>query len=517
MSSKKIEKVVIVGGGTAGWMTAAALSHFFEHQDMKICLIESDAIGTVGVGEATLPHLRFFNKKLGIDERDFMRQTNASYKMGIEFVNWGQIGDAYIHPFGDYGEKLNNIAFHHYWLKARQNGDKTRICDYSLPVVAAAQNRFQFPSSDEKSLLSTYSYAYHVDAGLYAKYLRNYSEKKGVARVEGQVAKVKQHPQTGFIESVELKNGRVVDGELFIDCSGFRGLLIEQCLQTGYQDWSHWLPCDSAFAVGCEKVGPTLPYSRATAREAGWQWRIPLQHRTGNGHVYCSQYMEKQQALDTLMTNLDGAPINEPIHLTFTTGKRNKVWNKNCIAIGLSGGFLEPLESTSIFLIQDTIDKLLALFPNKDFHQSPIDEFNQQINREYERIRDFLILHYHATQRTDSAFWNYVRTMSIPDDLAHKIDLYKKQGHIAYYRDGLFYEASWLAVYTGQRVEPQHHHPLVNTLPPSDLQKVLMQMKENIARHVPLMNYHDDTLNAYLCQGSEMQNSSVAKFSLYAR
>ena len=489
----------------------------FRYKKCAITLIESEDIGTVGLGEATLPHLRFFNKKLGIDERDFMRRTESTYKMGIEFVNWGKLGDAYIHPFGDYGDPHQKIPFHHLWLKAKQAGLDDRLCEYSLPVKAAAANKFEFPSDDKSSVLSTFSYAYHVDAGLYAKYLREYSQNKGVERIEGKIAEVSQAPDSGYITSVSLPSGQTIEADFFIDCSGFRGLLIEQTLNTGYQDWSHWLQCDSAQAVGCERSGPLLPYSRATAQTAGWQWRIPLRHRTGNGYVYASDFIEDEEVTQTLLQNLDGKPLNSPIQLRFKTGKRNKVWHKNCVAIGLSSGFLEPLESTSIYLIQEAITNLIALFPDNTFDDSTSNEFNRIMDAEYQRIRDFLILHYHATERDDTPFWNYVRQMSIPDSLQHKMDLFKQQGHIVQYKAGLFLQPSWLAVYAGQRITPRHYHPSIAGLSDELIVEMLRETKSNVAKGVQAMAGHEQPLSQYLDQNSTLTNRSEASASLYSK
>lgn len=496
-------------------MAAATLSRFLDLQKCDVTLIESEQIGTVGVGEATLPHLRFFNARLGIDERDFMRRTHSTYKMGIEFVNWGKSGDAYIHPFGDYAHKINGKSFHHYWLRNRKEDQSFPLCDYSLPVKAAKANKFQFPSQDASSVLSTFSYAYHVDAGLYAGYLREYAEAKSVKRIEGKVASVQQDKETGFIQSVKMESGQIVEGELFLDCSGFRGLLIEQTLKTGYQDWSKWLICNSAQAIGCKSSGELAPYSRATAQEAGWQWRIPLQHRTGNGYVYSSDFISDDQATETLLSHLDAEPIGTPNQLRFLTGKRNKVWNKNCIAVGLSSGFLEPLESTSIYLIQDALTHLIEHFPTLAFESAKIDEFNRVMDIEYERIRDFLILHYHATSRQDSPFWDYVRTMKIPDSLQSKMALFKEQGHIVKYDDGLFLEPSWLAVYVGQGVIPTGFHPGVLDMDKVRLNKVLAELRSEVQEAARGMTSHQKTLEEYLKEDSKLQNQSNAAASLY--
>ncbi|MEC7289983.1 MAG: tryptophan halogenase family protein, partial [Pseudomonadota bacterium] len=362
----KINRICILGGGTAGWMTAAALSNKFKELDVGIALIESDQIGTIGVGEATLPHIRFFNQALGIDEREFMKATHATFKLGIEFCDWGQLGDHYIHPFGDYGVPLHDLDFHQFWLRLNARGLVPRLDEYSFPIVAAESGRFQLPGDDTTKIGSNFGYAYQFDSSLYAKFLRTYAEGNGVVRTEGKVVEVVQVPSSGNIERVKLENGEEVSADLFVDCSGFRGVLIEQTLATGYDDWSEWLPCNRAVAVPSESSGPLLPYTRATARKAGWQWRIPLQHRTGNGHVYWSEYISDDEATHQLMSTLEGSALADPRILFFKTGRRRKFWNKNVVSIGLSGGFLEPLESTSIHLIQEGITALIELFPDAD-------------------------------------------------------------------------------------------------------------------------------------------------------
>jgi tryptophan 7-halogenase len=511
-----VRSVIILGGGTSGWMTAAALARFFIPQGLKVTLVESEAIGTVGVGEATLPHLRFFNQTLGIDEQDFMRATGASFKLGIEFSHWGQQGDSYIHPFGDYGFPHKGVGFHHYWLQQRLAGDHTKIDAYSLPVMAAQQHKFFYPSADERSLLSTFSYAYHLDAGLYARYLRRYSEARAVQRHEGKVISVAQHT-SGHIASVTLDNGVELSADLFIDCSGFRGVLIEQTLKTGYEDWSHWLPCNRAVALPTERTSALPPYTKAMARTAGWQWRIPLQHRTGNGHVYCSDFISDQQALEQLLGNLDSRPTAEPNFLRFTTGKRKRAWNKNCVAIGLAGGFLEPLESTSIYLIQIAIMKLVEFFPERDFNAAPIAEFNRQLDLEYDRVRDFLILHYHATQRADSPFWNHCRTMAIPDELAHKMALFRSRGHVVKYQQGLFLEPSWVAVYLGQNIIPQAFDPRAANITEEERSAFLRDARQLVARAARDMPAHDHFLQHQLDRTAPRDPAvnPVARMSLY--
>lgn len=471
-------KIIIVGGGTAGWMTAAALARFLPAH--RIMLIESEQIGTVGVGEATIPHIRQFNAMLGIDENDFIRATNATYKLGIRFENWGKIGDSYIHPFGGFGHDISGIEFHHYWLKLREQSVVPAIDEYSMAVVAAQHNRFAYPSADEDSVLSTYTYAFHIDAGQYARYLRTYAEAKGVVRTQGKIVQINTCAQDGSIESVQLESTEIVSGDLFIDCSGFTGLLIEKTLHTGYEDWSHWLPCDRAVAIPCGKITEPTAYTRAIAHTAGWQWRIPLQHRTGNGSVYCSRYMSDDEACTALLDNLDAPPIAKPNFLKFKTGRRKKSWNKNCIAIGLSSGFLEPLESTSIYLIQVGILKLLEFFPARNIADTLRNEFNRLVDMEYVRIRDFLILHYNATSRTDSEFWNYCRTMELPGDLQRKKQLFLSAAHVERYQHGLFMTPSWIAVYIGQGIFPTHYDSRLEQFSVDKIAQYLEAMRNEV-------------------------------------
>lgn len=455
-----IQKIVIVGGGSAGWMTAAALANTFG-QNMQITLIESDDIGTVGVGEATIPPIRTFNNTLGISEVEFVKHTHGSYKLGIEFVNWGEQGNRYFHPFGNYGRQFDIVNVHQHWLAAEQNGTAQPFEEYCMAWHMAKNNKFTHPATDPRSVMSTYEYAYHFDAGAYAQFLRKYSEERGVRRVEGKIAHVDLDPINGHVSQVRLENDQAFSGELFIDCSGFRGLLIEEALATGYIDMSEYLPCNRAWAVPSELTQFT-PYTRSTAHSAGWQWRIPLQTRLGNGHVFCNEYISEEDALQTLLANLDGAALAEPRLLKFLTGRRNKFWNKNVIAIGLSSGFLEPLESTSIHLIQAGIAKLLALFPTKDFEQSVVDEYNRIAINEFEAIRDFLILHYKVNARDDSEFWQYCQNMPIPDSLAYKITHFEEFGRIIKSEMDLFAIPSWLAVFIGQGARPQQLDPLIH-------------------------------------------------------
>ena len=494
MNRGRLEKIVIVGGGTAGWMTAAAFARCLDPKQYAVKLVESDLIGIIGVGEATIPAIREFNHFLGLDEKEFMSKTQATFKLGIEFRNWGRQEESYIHPFAPFGQAINGVGFHHYWLKMRQGGDTASFEDYSLPIWAARSGKFDYPSLDPRSPLSTYDYAFHFDAGLYAVYLRAWSEQRGIVRIEGKVIEVTQHNESGFVESITLEGGQRIDGDLFIDCTGFRGLLIEQTLNTGFEDWSHWLPCDRAVAVPSENVGEPVPHTRATALTAGWQWRIPLQHRTGNGHVYCSEYISDDEAVHMVLDNIEGATIAEPRLLRFRTGKRKKSWHKNCVAIGLSGGFLEPLESTAIYLIQSAIMKLIRSFPDAGFNAVETEEFNRQMDTKFGQVRNLLILHYKETQRDDSSFWDYCRNMSIPEELEHRKQLFRHHGQVAYKKSDLFNEPSWLAVYIGQGVVPEHYDPRVNNVSESEIRQRLAQIRQIIQHSAASLPSHASTI-----------------------
>ena len=498
MPDRRIKHIVIVGGGTAGWMAAAALSKVLGAA-ISVRLVESEDIGTVGVGEATVPHLKLFNQILEIDEMEFVRAVQGTFKLGIQFVDWGRIGDQYIHGFGSIGHDYGFLPFHQYWLKAFLVGKAGQVGDYSLNTSAAPAGKFMTSASDvpAHSPLANIAYAYHFDAGRYAQYLRAYAEKRGVRRTEGQVVDTLLHSETGFIDAVVLASGEKVNGDLFIDCSGFRGLLIEQALHTGFDDWTRWLPCDRAMAVPSENAGPPTPYTRSTARPAGWQWRIPLQHRTGNGYVYSSAHVSDDEAAATLLKNLDGRPLADPRALKFTTGMRKKFWHKNCVAIGLASGFMEPLESTSIYLIQSGIARLLNLMPDGQFSPVVIDRYNAQSSFEFERIRDFLILHYHATERSDTPFWDYCRTMSIPAPLEETIRLFKDSGRFFRNAEEMFVVTSWVQVMLGQHIVPAKYHPVVDQLAESELDGLISGVKNVVAACVQAMPAHEQFIAKY--------------------
>ncbi|MGJ8690861.1 MAG: tryptophan halogenase family protein [Thalassotalea sp.] len=531
-SAKLTQRIVILGGGTAGWMTAAALAKLIPQSQFSITLVESDQIATVGVGEATIPSIRAFNQRLGINEVEFMQATKATFKAGIEFQDWAEIGDRYLHPFGAFGEKINGIAFYQYWLKNHMAGGNSPLGDYSLAVKACQAGKFQQPSSDPDLLTSTYSYAYHFDASLYAKYLRKFSEKLGVNRIEGKVERATLD-ERGHITSLVLATTQVIEGDFFIDCSGFRAQLIGQTLNAEFEDWSAWLPCNKAVAIASEhsfeadhKLNPA-PYTKSMAKAAGWQWQIPLQHRIGNGYVYCDKYINQEQALTTLLANLPGQAVSEPKFLAFTTGCRKQAWVKNCLAIGLASGFLEPLESTSIYLIEAAIIKFIELLPQatRQLEYEPqrlaaeleikAQAYNRSLAIEMTRIRDFLILHYHANQRTDSEFWRDVRAMAIPDSLKERMTMFQETSHIQTYKTGIFFESSWTAVYFGQKFFPKRYDARVDLFPASTYQDQLEKTRNQVLNTVNSMPSHQDFLLSAGCifdHEKAAQSLTSAKF-----
>jgi len=480
--------ILIVGGGTAGWMSAALLAQFVP-AGYRVQLVESEEIGIVGVGESTIPQINLLNQALGLDEDEFVKATKATYKLGIEFVDWTKPGSRYMHAFGSVGRDVGVVPFHHYWHRARALRKAKSLEYYALNEVAARAHKMQRGKPRTSDKLPDMPYAFQFDASLYARYLRGIAESRGVERIEGKIVEVEQDGESGDVTAVKLEGDRRVEADFFLDCSGFRGLLIEGALKTGYDDWTRYLPCDRAMAVPCASGGGFTPYTRATARTAGWQWRIPLQHRIGNGYVYCSSFISDDEARETLLANLDGEPQAEPRALRFVTGKRRKFWNKNVVALGLASGFMEPLESTSIHLIQSGLSRLVKMLPRGRGNAADADEFNRQSVFEFERIRDFLVLHYQANER-DGDFWRQCREMELPDTLANKLDVFRANGHIFREHEELFTEVGWLQVFVGQGVMPEAHHPLADTVGEADLASYMDTWEKLVAREVAQMPSH---------------------------
>jgi len=494
MNHAKIKNLVIVGGGTAGWLTASLLAKVLG-KVINITLVESDKIGTIGVGEATIPPIVNFNSAIGLDEKAFLKATKATMKLGIQFENWGKKGDSYMHAFGGVGKNFPFCDFHHFWLKSQQHGNTADFWQYSLNYQAAKHNKFAKLNQIPGTNLPGITYAYHFDAGLYAKHLRTSCEQQGVNRIEGTVEHIQVAKDSGFIQSLQLDNGACIEGDLFIDCTGLAALLIEKTLSTGFEDWSHWLPCDRAMAVPSELVKPIIPYTRSIAHENGWQWRIPLQHRTGNGLVYSSKHLSDDDAKSLLLANLDGKPLDEPRIISFKTGRRRKQWNKNVIAIGLSSGFFEPLESTNIHLIQSGVTRLIKFFPHQGIKKEEVAEFNSQSKIESEQMRDFIILHYKQTQRDDSEFWRACQRMDIPDSLHKKMSLFAQSAKVFREQDELFTEIAWQQVMIGQGLMPKDYHPFVNSLSEEQLNDLMASLKTLIDKTIEKMPLHDDFIN----------------------
>ena len=490
MENPTIHKVVIAGGGTAGWMAAAALSKLLG-KTLDITLIESDEIGTVGVGEATIPTLITLHELLQIKEQDFVSAVKGTFKLGISFENWRDVGEDYIHSFGYTGKDCWAAGFQHFWLKGQKLGISEEYGEYCPEWAAAKDNRFAVLPNQ------ALNYAYHFDASLYAKFLRGIAEDNGAVRQEGKIKAVEQHPETGFITGVTLESGQLIEGDFFVDCTGFRGLLIEQTLHTGYDDWSHWLPADSAVAVQTESVAPPIPYTRSIAHEAGWQWRIPLQHRVGNGMVFCSKFWSDDEATSKLLGNVEGPTVTDPRVIKFTTGSRRKHWNKNVVAMGLASGFMEPLESTSIHLAQRAIIRLMQMFPYDGVRQPDVEEFNNQMKFEIENIRDFIVLHYHVTNRRDTAFWRHCSSMPIPDSLQHRIELFKQAGRVFKVPTELFGENSWTQVMLGQGLMPEQYHPIVNMMSDDELKVFLSGIHGSVGNLVRQLPSHQRFIDHY--------------------
>ena len=493
--AQPIREVVIAGGGTAGWMAAAALASYFENQ-LSITLIESEAIGTVGVGEATIPQIHLFNRLLGLEENDFVRATAATFKLGIEFVDWDVPGESYFHGFGGVGQKIGKLPFHQYWLRYRAEGGKRPLDDFSGNAIAAREGRFGKlalggTKRGQPAIRRSLPHAFHFDASLYAAFLRRFCEARGVRRIEGKILGVRQDSASGHIRELHLDGGRKLAGELFIDCTGFRGLLIGEAMESRYEDWSHLLPCNRAWAVPTRRDSPPEPLTRSTAREAGWQWHIPLQHRSGNGLVFCADYWAEEDARAALLANLDGEPLAEPKLLRFTTGKRERGWVGNCVAMGLAGGFMEPLESTSIHMVQSAVSRLIDCFPRSDFSPATIAEYNAQTDFEYTSIRDFLVLHYRLNRR-EGPFWAYLREMALPDSLQQKMALFAETGAINRFNNELFDVPSWLQVMLGQGLYPAAHHPMVNAVPEDSLARYIATNARDAAAEAEGLPLHED-------------------------
>ena len=483
-------RIVIAGGGTAGWMAAAALARTLGPV-AQVTLVESEQIGTIGVGESTIPPLVTYNRLLGINEAEFMRATQATFKLGINFENWRVPGENYFHSFGGTGKDHWSAGFQHFWLNGLERGHTDPYGEYCLELKAAEAGKFAHLPDDRMN------YAYQLDSGLYAKFLRAMAEADGTIRIEGKIAHVELDGETGDIAALVLEGDRRIAGDLFIDCTGFRALLIEGALRAGYDDWTHWLPCDSAIAIQTSSVRPPVPYTRAIAHEAGWQWRIPLQHRQGNGVVYCSDYLAHEAALEKLLSTVEGEKLVKPNHIRFRTGARRKQWHRNCVAVGLSGGFMEPLESTSIHLIQRAILRIVRMLPAGAISQRDIDEFNDQQFTDMEQIRDFLVLHYKATDRRDTPFWRHCASMEIPASLEHKIELFRETGRVFRKNEELFAENSWVQVMMGQGINPQSHHPVAAKLRDEELKHLLGSLREQVSRTVAALPSHGDYVARY--------------------
>ncbi|MDZ3832967.1 MAG: tryptophan halogenase family protein [Sphingopyxis sp.] len=487
--SRPVRDIVIVGGGSAGWMAAAALARALSGQPRRITLVESEAIGTVGVGEATVPPIHEFNAYLRIDPADFLRATNGTVKLGIRFEGWGGDGHGYFHPFGYFGVEMAGIHFHHYWLRHLEAGGDPDWEAYCLESMAARAQRFA-----PATAYGPVHHAVHFDAAAYARFLRDYAERMGVVRIEGRVAEVRLDTEDGFIEVLALDDGRTIAGDLFVDCSGFRGLLIEGALGTGYEEWSHWLPCDSAVAMPTTREGDPAPFTRSTVRDAGWQWHIPLQHRDGNGYVYSSAHQDHDEAEDLLRSHLDGTPLSDANRLRFMAGHRKRIWNRNCVAIGLAGGFLEPLESTSIHLVQTTIIRLLSMLPRDSIDPHVVARFNRDALREYAAIRDFVIAHYALAGREDTPFWRDVAAAGIPDSLAERIEAFRATGNILFEAGDLFGPTNWYAVLTGQGIRPRSWHPVADSLPAAEMAARFATLRGRTAEQLAQMPRYADFL-----------------------
>lgn len=493
----RLKQIVIVGGGAAGWMTAAALSKFLKPNDVSLTLVESDEIGIVGVGEATIPDMLQFNLFLGIVEAELMRATDATFKLGVEFVDWARPGARYFHPFGFHGVDIDGLDFHQHWLHCRAQGAAQPLGEYCLTEIVAKQNKFAFPDTRVPGAPASYlRYAYHFDAALYAAFLRKFAEQRGVKRVEGKVCEILRAPESGDLAGLKLESGQTISGEFFFDCSGFRSLVLDKTLGVPWVDWRHWLPCDRALAVACQHNGPLLPYTRSTAKAAGWQWRIPTQRRTGNGHIFCSDFINEDEAASTLLSGLDGEVIGAPRLIKFATGHRRTFWEKNCVAIGLSAGFLEPLESTSLYLIRQGISRFIALFPDASVPAVNRDEYNRWMQKDFEQVRDLLVLHYHVNGR-EEPFWRHCQNIKIPESLQRRLALFAEGGRFLRFEGELFPNASWVSVMLGQGVTPKTIDPLVSAYPVSEIAHKLGLLHQAMHQYSNSLPRHEDVLRQY--------------------
>lgn len=490
---KPISKIAIIGGGTSGWLAASMLCQHLKRELTEVELIESEELGTIGVGESTVPPFVGLIHRLGIDENDFLRATDGTYKLGIKFVGWRDRGDAYFHPFGVIGKPIGNHDFYQCWLKARAQGDTSALQDFSPCNVMAEQGRFFHPAKARNTPIGGANYALHVDALMVAKYLRGYSEARGLKRTEGKVISVNQR-ENGFIESVTLENGQEIHADFFIDCTGFKAVLIGKTLGVDSHDWSSYLPCDRAVACKTENKGALLPYTRATAQAAGWSWRIPLKHRVGNGYVYSSQFATDAVAKATLLRSLDSACIEEPRVIPYTTGHRKQFWKSNCLSLGLSSGFIEPLEATSIHLIARGMDFFLRYFPDRDCDPALIREYNRRMIADFEEVRDFIVLHYSTTQRDDTPFWQHCRNLPLPDTLRERIELFKAHGSMREGVDELFRASSWQSVFEGMGIRPASPNPRVENLDYAQIEQTLKNAKAAIAGMVEHLPTHEQFL-----------------------
>ena len=494
MNSTPIKRILIVGGGTAGWMAAAALSERYRDHDLHIQLLESDKIASVGVGEATVPGILQLHQHLNISEREFIRATGATFKLGIEFTDWYSKGESFFHPFAAFGSPIGEYDFYQCWLKLYREGFHLPLEDFCLAIAMAKQGRFAQPDDEASNPLALYNYAYHFDASRYAQFLRQYAEKRRVQRIEGKLQTVEQCNQSPQIKRVILEDGQQLEADLFVDCSGFRALLIEDCLHTGFEDWSQWLPCDRAVTMQSKNVDAPLPYTRSTALTSGWQWRIPLQHRTGNGYVYCSRFCSDEEAEESLYKHLPGEALTPPRAIPFKTGMRKQFWSNNCVALGLASGFIEPLESTSISLIQTGIEKLMQFLPDLVIDAAKVAEANRLNRLEYEGIRDFIVLHYKASTRSDSDFWRYVKTLPLPTSLSEKIRRFNQDGSIVLLEQESFQEQSWIAMYNGFKHIPERCKRQVTQLDSEQLRRIMESMRSAIASGANCAPTHSDFL-----------------------